>query len=192
MSSRSSRITSDAAVWSTGSLSQTKYYLSNFSSTTTIIRRHHPLNGQKLELLSVGKSMVVVRLGDGSSMKILRRWTDVDGVACTELAGDSLLSLRGLHELLGLFTALRERTGRQTTIAGEMIAAAQSNGETVDDDQAEAVGVPRDGVSRDAVGAVSGTSETRGHATLRAVDGACVSGADSGVENPRDEAGGER
>jgi hypothetical protein len=125
-------------------------------------------------------------------MKILRRWTDVDGVACTELAGDSVLSLRGVHELLGLFMALRERTGRQAAIADEMITTAQSNGETVDDDQAETVGVLRARVSRGAVGAVSGTSETRGHATLRTVDGACVSGADSGVENPRDEAGGER
>ena len=49
-------------------------------------------------------------------MKILRRWTDVDGVACTELAGDSVLSLRGLRELLGLFMALRERTRRQTAV----------------------------------------------------------------------------
>ena len=175
-----------------GSLSQTKYYLSDFSPTTTITRRHHPLHGQTLELLSVGKTTVVVRLGDVSSMKILRHWTNVDGVACTELAGDSLLSLRGLRELLGLCTALRERTGRQAASTGEMIVTAQSNGEAVDDDQAETVGVPRDGVSRDAVGAVSGTGEVRGHATVRAIDGACVSGADSSVENQPEEAGGER
>jgi hypothetical protein len=121
---RNSTRISSAVVSNTGRLSQTKYYLSNFSSTTTIIRRHHPLHGQALKLLSVGKTTVVVRLADGSSMKILRRWTDVDGVACTELAGDSVLSLRGLHELLGLFVALRERTGRQAAIAGEMITTA--------------------------------------------------------------------
>ena len=184
--------TSSADAWNMGGLSQTKYYLSNFSSRTTITRRHHPLNGQELELLSVGKTTVVVRLGDGSSMKILRRWADVDGVASTELSGDSVFSLRGLHELLGLFMALRKRTGRQTAIAGEMITTAQSNGEAVDDDQAERVGVPRDEVSRGAVGAVSGISETRGHATLRAIDGACVGGADSGVENKPEEPGGEQ
>ncbi len=130
-----------------GRLSQTKYYLSDFSSKTTIIRRHHPINGQELELLSVGKTTVVVRLRDGSSMKILRRWTDVDGVVCTELAGDSELSLRGLRELLSLFMVLRERTCRQTTIASEMIAPAQSNVEAGDDDQAKTVGVPRARVS---------------------------------------------
>jgi hypothetical protein len=140
----------------------------------------------------VGKTTVVVRLGDGSSMKILRHWTDVDDVACTELAGDSVLSLRGLRELLRLFMALRERIGGQAAVADEMITTAQSNGEAVDDDQAETVGVPRDGVSRDAVGAVAGISEARSHATLRATDGARVSGADSGVENKAEEPGGER
>jgi hypothetical protein len=142
--------------------------------------------------LSVGKTTVVVRLGDGSSMKILRHWTDVDGVASTELSGNSKLSLRGLHELLRLFTALRERTGGQPASTGEMITTAQSNGEAVDDDQAETVGVPRDGVSRGAVGAVSGTREARGYATVRAVDGACIGGADSSVKNKPEKPGGER
>jgi hypothetical protein len=183
---------SNAVASNTGGLSQTKYYLSNFSSTTTITRRHHPLNGQKLALLSVGKTTVVVRLGDGSSMKILRRWTDVDGVAGTELGGDSVFSLRGLHELLALFMALRARTGRQATMSGEMIETAQSNGEAVDDDQAETIGVPRDGGSRGAMGAVSRTSEARGHAELRPADGARVGGADSGVENKSQEPGGGR
>ncbi|MCP3878500.1 MAG: hypothetical protein GY701_08945 [Sulfitobacter sp.] len=175
-----------------GRLSQTKYYLSNFSSKTTIIRRHHPLNGQKLVLLSVGKTTVVVRLRDGSSMKILRRWTDVDGVACTELVGNSVLSLGGLRELLSLFMALRERTSRQATIAGEMIATTQSNVEAGDDDEAETVGVPRASVSRGAVGAISRTSQRGGHAALRAVDGARGGGADSSVEKKRSDPGGGR
>jgi hypothetical protein len=173
-----------------GGLSQTKYYLSNFSSTTTITRRHHPLNGQVLELLSVGKTTVVVRLGDGSSMKIPRRWSDVDGVPCQELTGDAVLSLHGLRELLDLFEALRGRTDRQAASTNEMIVTAQSKGEAVDNDQTETIGVSRDGVSRGAVGAVSGTSEERGHTTLRAVDGACVSGADSRVENQQEAGGG--
>jgi len=91
-------------------LSQTKYHLSDFSSTTTIIRRHHPLQGKTVEVLYVGKTRVVVRLPDGSSFKILRSWTDLDGIVCAELCGDSELSVHGLKELLSLFLALRERT----------------------------------------------------------------------------------
>ena len=92
-----------------GTLSQTKYYLSNLPSETTVIRRHHSLNGQKLALLSGGKTRVVVRLPDGSSLKILRRWTDIDGPDCVDLSGNSALSVQGLKELLSLFMALRER-----------------------------------------------------------------------------------
>ena len=125
-------------------------------------------------------------------MKILRRWTDVDGVACTELTGDSVVSLPGLRDLLDLFVVLRVRTGRQATTAGEMIVTVQSNMETVDDNQTERVDVPRARVSRDAVGADSGTSETRGHATGCAVDGAHVDRADSSVEIKRKQPGGER
>jgi len=113
-----------------GRQSQTKYYLSNSCSKTTIIRRHHPLINQQLALLSVGKKTVVVRLPDGSSMKILRRWTDVDGIACTDLNGDSEISLFGLKELLSLFMALRERIGDDS----EMIATEQSTVEAGDDE----------------------------------------------------------
>ena len=41
-----------------------------------------------------------MRLGDGSTAKIPRRWTDVDGtMQCVELGGDSRFSL-SLRELL--------------------------------------------------------------------------------------------
>ncbi len=106
--------TSNVVACSMGLLSPTKYYLSNLPSETSIIRRHHPLNGQKLALLSGGKTRVVVRLSDGSSLKILRRWTDIDGPDCAELTGDSELSLQGLKELLSLFLSLRERTQNET------------------------------------------------------------------------------
>jgi len=100
--------------WNTGSLSQTKYYLSDLPAETTIIRRHHPLRGRKLTLLSGGETNVVVRLPDGSSLKILRRWTDIDGPECVELCGDSSVCIAGLKELLCLFMALRERTPEDT------------------------------------------------------------------------------
>ena len=44
-----------------GSLSQTKYYLSNLPNKTTIVRRHHPLQAQSLDLLSPGKAKIVVK-----------------------------------------------------------------------------------------------------------------------------------
>ena len=70
-----------------GKWPQTKYYPSDFPAKITVIRCHHPLEGQALERLSVGKAWVVVRLGDGSSMKLPRGWTDADGGPCTELTG---------------------------------------------------------------------------------------------------------
>ncbi|MDX8404182.1 MAG: hypothetical protein R8K54_07230 [Mariprofundaceae bacterium] len=63
-------------------------------------------------------------------MKILRRWTDVDGIACTDLNGDSEISVHGLKELLSLFMALRERMGDDS----EMIATEQSTVEVSDDE----------------------------------------------------------
>jgi len=169
-----------------GSLSQTKYSLSNFASTTTIIRQHHPLHDQKLTLLSMGKTTVVVRLADGSSMKIPRRWTDVDGNACAELTGDSEISLQGLKELLSLFLVLRERTGNDN----EMIATVQSNAEG-GDDEAKMHGISRASVSRSAVGDVPRTRQRRGHTAACAADGSRIGGADSGVKSGEQKSGGE-
>ena len=91
-------------------MSQTKYFLSDFPSKITVIRRHHPLCGQELEVLSAGKVWVVVCLGDGSTVKIPRRWTDADGtLQCVELGSDSKFSLSGLRELLKLVEALGGR-----------------------------------------------------------------------------------
>jgi len=169
-----------------GRQSQTKYYLSKSSTKTTIIRRHHPLINQQLALLSVGKETVVVRLPDGSSMKILRRWTDVDGIACTDLNGDSEISLTGLQELLSLFLALRARSGED----GEMIATEQSNVE-VGDDEATTAGVCRTGMSGDVVGTVPRSRQRRSHPPGGAADGARIGGADSGVASGPPQPGGE-
>ena len=86
-----------------GRLSQTKYPLSSVPSEVTVIRCHHPLCGQPLEVLSAGKACVVVRLTDGSSMKLPRHWTDADGAKqCEECGGNSKFSLSGLRALLKL------------------------------------------------------------------------------------------
>ena len=169
-----------------GIQSQTKYSLLNSSSKTTIIRRHHPLIKQELALLSVGKKTVVVRLADGSSMKILRRWTDVDGIACTDLNGDSEISLQGLKELLSLFMALRERMGKDS----EMIATEQSTVE-VSDDEATTVGVSRTRMSGNDMGAVPRARQRRGHPTSGTADGSCIGGADSGLASGQQQPGGE-
>jgi len=167
-----------------GRLSQTKYYHSNSASKTTIIRRHHPLIDQQLTLLSVGRKTVVVRLPDGSSMKILRRWTDVDGIACTDLNGDSEISLHGLKELLSLFMALRKRISDDS----EMIATEQSTVE-VSDDEATTVGVSRTGMSGNDMGAVPRARQRRGHPTGGTADGSRISGADSGLAREQQPGG---
>jgi len=134
----------------------------------------------------VGKKTVVVRLPDGSSMKILRPWTNVDGIACTDLNGDSEISLHGLKELLSLFMALRERIGDDS----EMIATEQSTVE-VGDDEATTVGVARTRMSGNIVGAVPRTRQRRGHPTGGAADGSRIGGADSGVTSGQQPPGGE-
>ena len=169
-----------------GRLSQTKYYHSNSASKTTIIRRHHPLINQQLALLSVARKTVTVQLPDGSSMKILRPWTDVDGIACTDLNGDSAISVHGLKELLSLFMALRERSGDDS----EMIATEQST-EEVSDDETTTVGVSRTGMSGSVVAAVPGTGQRRAHPTGGTADGSHISGADSGLASGQGQSGGE-
>jgi hypothetical protein len=171
-----------------GRLSQTKYYLSDFPFKITIIRRHHPLEGQQLELLSTGKNSVVVRLCDGSSLKILRRWTDRDAGPWPELAGDSQLCLGGLRELLVLFQALRHRRRTVAGAAGEKIDPPHHRAEEVDA-QTKVAEALRSGVSGDALGSVSRISETRGHTAICTIDGAHLGAADSGAAK---EAGGGR
>jgi len=94
-----------------------------------VIRRHHPLQGQSLEVLSAGKTHVVVRLADGSSMKFPRRWTDADGATQgEELGGDSKFCLTGLRELLRLVEALGRRTIPAPAACGEIAAPHDSGG----------------------------------------------------------------
>ena len=169
-----------------GRLSQTKYYHSNIATKTTIIRRHHPLINQQLALLSVARKTVTVRLPYGSSMKILRPWTDVDGIACTDLNGDSEISVHGLKELLSLFMALRERMSDDS----EMIATEQSTEEVVDD-ETTTVGVSRARMSGDDMGAVTRTCQRRAHPTGGTADGSRIGGADSGLASRQRQPGGE-
>ena len=131
-----------AASSPTGRLSQTKYYLSDCPSTITVNRCHHPLAGQQLEVLSAGKACLVVRLADGSSLKLPRRWTDADGGTCRELTGQAQIGVPGLRELLRLVAALRRRI--EAAAVNEKIDPPQRDGGEIDGEAAVA-GVPRGG-----------------------------------------------
>ena len=167
---RSSSATCAVVGSSTGRLSQTKYYLSYSPATITIIRRHHPLEGRHLDVLSAGRATVVVSLTDGSSLKLPRRWTDADGIACTDLSGDSPFTLHGLRELLRLFIALRERARGAGSEHDAKIDSPHDGARRVDV-QATTIGVHRREAARETVGGVARTGEERGHAALCPIDG---------------------
>ena len=155
-SEKSSRRTSTAGASNTGRLSQTKYYLSYSPATITIIRRHHPLEGRRLDVLCAGRATVVVSLEDGSSLKLPRRWTDADGIACTDLSGDAPFTLHGLRELLRLFVALRERARGAGSEHDAKIDSPHEGARRVDV-QATTIGVHRTETARETVGGVART-----------------------------------
>jgi hypothetical protein len=72
-----------------------------------LIRRHHPLEGQLLEVVRGGPVQLVVRLGDGTAMRLPRSWTDIDGAPVR--AADSIYTVDSLRELLELVEAFRRR-----------------------------------------------------------------------------------
>jgi hypothetical protein len=74
----------------------------------TITRRHHPLLGLRLEVVSGGTSAIVVRVADGTTMRIPRAWTDVDGAPPHEPA-ETVFSIEALRDLLRLVDAIGTR-----------------------------------------------------------------------------------
>jgi hypothetical protein len=71
----------------------------------TITHPHHPLNGQTLELVGVLRgpnSRLVVKMPDGSHVRVVRDWTDYARVSGdSELpAASHLLPVEGLRELI--------------------------------------------------------------------------------------------
>ena len=156
-----------------GRVSQTKYFLSNVPAKITVIRRHHPLQGRELEVLSAGKADLVVRLADGSSMKLPRRWTDADGMRQGEaLGGDSKFCLAGLRALLRLVEALQRRATSSRDACGEIDAPHDIEGDI--NAQAVVARAHRAGEHRGAVGGVSRAGAQGAHAAVRAVDGAAA------------------
>ncbi len=76
----------------------------------TVTRPHHPLQNQQLEVLRPGGQWLVVRLPDGSAMKIPRDWTDADGPSGDgALSGSEVFTVEACRELLTLVDALEAR-----------------------------------------------------------------------------------
>jgi hypothetical protein len=93
-----------------GKLSHTKYILYNSPSRVKVTRRHHPLYDQELEVLNADKQVLVVRLADGSPMKMPRAWTDADGAGpAQEPTLLSVFTIETLRDLLHLLGTLRNR-----------------------------------------------------------------------------------
>ena len=93
-----------------GRLSQTKYHLKDSPSWVKITRSHHPLKQQKLVVLNAGPKSLVVRLKDGSTMKIPRLWTDIDGLASgSEMCDSEIFTLEACRELIELIDSLKRR-----------------------------------------------------------------------------------
>jgi hypothetical protein len=94
----------------TGKLSRTKYILQNSSPYVKVTRRHHPLYNQELEVLNADKQTLVLRLADGSPMKMPRAWTNADGGARVEEPSISLVfTIEALRELIALVGAFQNR-----------------------------------------------------------------------------------
>jgi len=73
-----------------------------------VTRRHHPLLGHRLEVVYGGASAIVVRVADGTTMKIPRAWTDADGPPPHEPA-ETVFSIEALRDLLRLVDAIGAR-----------------------------------------------------------------------------------
>jgi hypothetical protein len=80
----------------------------------TIIHPHHPLKGQKLELIRVLRepnSRLIVKLPDGASTHLERDWTDYAQLSGAVALPDSthLLQIEGLRELIKMVDQTRSR-----------------------------------------------------------------------------------
>jgi hypothetical protein len=56
-----------------------------------------------------GPRRIVVRLSDGTSMRVPRSWTDADGPSATE-APESIFTIEALRDLADLVQAVARRT----------------------------------------------------------------------------------
>jgi hypothetical protein len=82
-----------------------------------VTRPHHPLRGQEFEILRSGKKFVEILRSEGTSMRMPRSWTDVDGNdPCEVLDGDAIFTTQSLKDLKGLLEALSGQLGRKKKV----------------------------------------------------------------------------
>jgi len=76
----------------------------------TITRPHHPLRDQAFEVLMGGNERITIRLADGTSMRVARRWTDADGVTPADGGRrDNIFTVESVRRLVGLLEVLLSR-----------------------------------------------------------------------------------
>jgi len=76
-----------------------------------VTRRRHPLQGQELRVLRGGPRFLLVRLVDGTVMRLPREFTDASGmVEAAEPSGDSAFTTAALRELMVVVDELLRRT----------------------------------------------------------------------------------
>lgn len=88
--------------------SQTEYVGSSSLASVTITRRHHPFEGKSFEVVKPGPKQIVVRLEDGSAIRIPRSWTDADGPRAD--APERVFSVDALRALVALVASLGQRS----------------------------------------------------------------------------------
>jgi hypothetical protein len=91
-----------------GQPSHTQYNSCSTIAEVRITRRHHPLEGQRVAILMAGPEKVIARIGDGTTMRIPRGWTDIDGVQ-SSLAVERVFSVDAMLALIELVDALGRR-----------------------------------------------------------------------------------
>jgi hypothetical protein len=94
--------------WRTDSSHQTTYNSYPTPARVKITRRHHPLEGQTLEVLRGGQIHIVVRPPDGTPMRVPRAWTDADG-APPQNSVERVFSVDAMRELIQLVDGLLQR-----------------------------------------------------------------------------------
>ena len=95
-----------------GSSSHTTYHdrLSG-PERVTVTRRHHPLEGECLEVYRDGRKTLVVWLADDSRIRIPRSWTDADGIAEPEAFSPptTVFTIDALRDLIALVDVVKLR-----------------------------------------------------------------------------------
>ena len=77
----------------------------------TITRPHHPLHGHAFEVLMGGNERITIRLADGTSLRVARRWTDADGVVPSDgKRRDRCFTVDSLRRLVLLVEAFLSRS----------------------------------------------------------------------------------